>query len=250
MNDRFAFFLDIDGTLYNDGSICPRNSEAIEKVRANGHLVFINTARILGQLPEEVVALDVDGYITSIGGTVVSRGKVLLHDFIPLDDVCEIFDLVTSAGRKMRIADDNLIISNPFFPYDDNIVSSGKELKEKYPGIRIAKCFMPEILTPEEQAFIGERTNFYQHRSYSEFGVKGHSKGTGIDVVMKEFSIPRDHCVAMGDSINDSDMLRAAGISVAMGDATAEVIAICDMVTCNAAEGGVAEAMMKITGLG
>ena len=45
MSDKFAIFLDVDGTL-NDGSgVNPKNAEVIAKVRELGHYVFVNSGR-------------------------------------------------------------------------------------------------------------------------------------------------------------------------------------------------------------
>ena len=63
---------------------------------------------------------------------------------------------------------------------------------------------------------------------------------------MIEFlEIPPENCIAMGDSSNDTDMLLAAGISVAMGNAIPEIKEICTYVSCDAKDGGVAEALEK-----
>ena len=57
--------------------------------------------------------------------------------------------------------------------------------------------------------------------------------------------VPIEHCIAMGDSANDIDMLKVAGISVAMGDAIDEVKKICTYVSCDCKDGGVGQAIEK-----
>ena len=41
--DKYAFFLDIDGTLTSAGGICEENILAIKKARELGHKIFINS---------------------------------------------------------------------------------------------------------------------------------------------------------------------------------------------------------------
>ena len=41
----YAFFLDIDGTLFDGERVSDRVIDAINKARSLGHKVFINTAR-------------------------------------------------------------------------------------------------------------------------------------------------------------------------------------------------------------
>ena len=66
---------------------------------------------------------------------------------------------------------------------------------------------------------------------------------------MDYLGIDKKYSVAVGDSINDIEMLNAAGKAVVMGDAPDEVKQIADIVTCNAADGGVDEGINRIIGL-
>ena len=55
---RYAIFIDIDGTLYTSANGTPKvNIEAIKRVREKGHLVFINTGRSYGYIPEEIIRM-------------------------------------------------------------------------------------------------------------------------------------------------------------------------------------------------
>ena len=60
---------------------------------------------------------------------------------------------------------------------------------------------------------------------------------------MQYYNIPIENSFAIGDSINDLDMLRIAGISIAMGNAPEIVKSECDYVTLNVCEDGVSYAM-------
>jgi hydroxymethylpyrimidine pyrophosphatase-like HAD family hydrolase len=51
--------------------------------------------------------------------------------------------------------------------------------------------------------------------------------------------------IAIGDSLNDLDMLELAGFSIAMEDSPDEVIKVSDAVTKTADKGGVAAALYK-----
>ena len=52
-----------------------------------------------------------------------------------------------------------------------------------------------------------------------------------MKILAKKFGIERSEIMAIGDSYNDLPMLKAAGISVAMGNSTEEVKNSCDLVT-------------------
>jgi Cof subfamily protein (haloacid dehalogenase superfamily) len=70
-------------------------------------------------------------------------------------------------------------------------------------------------------------------------------KGTGLTAVAKHFNIPMEDTVAMGDNYNDSGMLEAAGLSIAMENAEDGIKKISDAVTLTNDEDGVAHAINK-----
>ena len=81
----------------------------------------------------------------------------------------------------------------------------------------------------------------------AEIAAYGVNKSTGLDIVCQRYSIEPADVVAFGDGLNDVDMLRWAGRSVAMSNAPPMVRAAADMVApSNEAEGvaAVVEAML------
>lgn len=251
MKDIYAFFLDIDGTLCSGGKVPAVNTEAIEKARKLGHKFFIDTARSLGHIPPAVTALGLDGYVAGIGCTVVVEGKKILSENIPIGVIAELFDYFTDSGRKFMLEGEEITVVNKHFENPDSkyiFVESGKELIENFGSQVLAKAYIPHILSAEEQKNLDERFMFFQHPDYAEFSKKGFSKATGMQKVLDYYGIDRSHCVAMGDSANDLDMLRYAGISVAMGNSSKEVKDSCDIVTCDDDKGGVSEGIIRILG--
>lgn len=61
----------------------------------------------------------------------------------------------------------------------------------------------------------------------------------------KYLGIPKEDIMAIGDSENDIEMLKEAGLGIAMGNALDEVIAVADDVTAPNDEDGVAKAIEK-----
>lgn len=252
MKERYVFFLDIDGTLFCDGKLPETNLRYMKQARSLGHLIFINTARSLGHIPPEVKALELDGFVAGLGCSVVVDGKKILTENIPLERMAELFDYYTDSGRAFMIEGEQTTISNQYNP-DPNSkyakVCSGAELKERFGGEVMAKVYMPYVLSEEEQKELESEFLFFQHPNYAEFSKKGFTKATGMEKVLEYYGIPKSRCVAMGDSANDLDMLDFAGISVAMGDSSQLVKDRCDIVTCDAADGGVGMAIKNILGL-
>ena len=61
--------------------------------------------------------------------------------------------------------------------------------------------------------------------------------------ILNRYGIAKEEAMAFGDSENDLEMLKAAGIGVAMGNGSAESKAIADYVTTDCDEGGILNAL-------
>ena len=72
------------------------------------------------------------------------------------------------------------------------------------------------------------------------------SKSNAVSFLEEYLSINRENTIAIGDNINDIDMIKSSGIGIAVANAYNEVKDIADYTTQNsAAEGGFAEALYK-----
>lgn len=78
-----------------------------------------------------------------------------------------------------------------------------------------------------------------------EFNKAGVSKASGIRFLSKYLGIPKEDIMAIGDSENDIEMLKEAGLGIAMRNALDEVIAVANDVTTSNDEEGVAKAIEK-----
>lgn len=75
---------------------------------------------------------------------------------------------------------------------------------------------------------------------------KGITKPYGLEIVCRELDVSPDQIVAFGDGYNDIDMLKMAGVSVAMGGAPEEVGAIATITTTTVGEDGISVALRKL----
>ena len=76
----------------------------------------------------------------------------------------------------------------------------------------------------------------------------GVSKATGIRALMDAFGIDASEVMAFGDAGNDADMLRLAGVGVAMGNASDELKSIADLVCDPCEEQGVLNVLEEVFG--
>jgi hypothetical protein len=73
----------------------------------------------------------------------------------------------------------------------------------------------------------------------------GYSKATGLEVVRQALGLEVADTYAIGDSVNDLDMIRAAGTGIAMGNASEVAKEAADYVTSDIHEDGIAHALEK-----
>lgn len=81
--------------------------------------------------------------------------------------------------------------------------------------------------------------------TYLEIMSGNASKSNAIKKLEKQFNITRQEVIALGDNFNDIDMLKYAGVGIAMGNASDEVKSAADEITLSNEEGGLKHALNK-----
>lgn len=238
---KYAVFLDIDGTLLVSTGIPAANKAAIRRARENGHKVFINTGRSLAHIPDFIRDTgEYDGIVAGLGSLLLYNEKILYSNPIPQEFVEKVFPMVQ--GRVCVFEGEQHSFCTPEWL---QLTGNGADIAktaEEIRGNKISTICINEAVSDEEYALFSQTCTVYRHTGYTEMAIKGTSKSLGMRR-MTELLAGEFLCMAMGDSCNDMDMLQAADVSVAMGDSTEEVKTICDYVSCDAADGGVAKAL-------
>ena len=80
---------------------------------------------------------------------------------------------------------------------------------------------------------------------YTEISLKDVDKWNAIEYLANKMNISKDEIIAIGDNINDKEMIENAKIGIAMGQSTPVITEIADFVTSNNNEDGVAKALEK-----
>lgn len=249
--NRYAIFIDIDGTLMgSDKTALEKNIETIQKVRRGGHKVFISTGRGKAYLPK---ALDFnknfDGVITGAGAVSSVDGKNVITRLMPYS-VTEKFcsfafkhnlNGVIEGEKNMYYFGSFEGIEEGWFEINKSnfkSVVSPDEPIEKYTILGDIPKDLDEILNGD--------CVILRFSYYGEIIQKSCGKGTALKEMAEILDIPIENTVAIGDSMNDYDMIKAAGIGVAMGNAVDKIKEISDFVTKNVDESGVSAALCKI----
>jgi len=84
---------------------------------------------------------------------------------------------------------------------------------------------------------------------YLEALAPGVSKGAALPVAAELLGVPLAEMVAFGDQLNDIELLQAAGLGVAMGNAHPELQRLAERVCASNAEDGIAATLEELFGL-
>lgn len=234
----YAFFLDIDGTIYDGVRVAQEVTDAILRARAAGHKVFINTARAYIGMPREVFALPVDGFVCAFGLEVFADGKFLHRRFIPRETVLEVAKYAFDTGAKLYFEGECRLDLNRW--RDGSLNPKNMDEFTKMLGAsRVCKFSLPDGPTEKDKAAFSADFDFYDIEAIA----KGYSKTRGIQLIQEYCGISQENTIAIGDSDADMDMVRYAGIGIAMGNGTPKLKACADHITKPLEQSGAAFAI-------
>ena len=80
---------------------------------------------------------------------------------------------------------------------------------------------------------------------YTEITAQNVDKWNAIEYLIEKLNIKKEELIAVGDNINDKNMIINAGLGITMQGSTPEVIEIADYVTTSNNDEGVAKALEK-----
>lgn len=252
-----ALFFDVDGTLvsFKTHTIPQSAIDAIHEVREKGIKVFIATGRPIPFI-NNLDGLEYDG-IMSVNGAcfTTNEGETVFCKTVPHEDVKKIYDYAKENGLPVTFAsrtkaysinstetsDEVFKLLNIELPLDTYDLETNKE------EIMQVIAFFTE--TQEQYILNNILTHCDAHRWHPHFAdciLKGTSKASGIDEVIKYYGIELSETMAFGDGGNDIQMLEHAGIGVAMGNATEEVKKYAKLVTDSVDNDGIAKILCQI----
>ncbi len=247
----YGVFLDIDGTLLGrDEAALEKNISIIQKVRSIGHKVYICTGRSAAYLPSKIdYEKSFDGVITGAGARVVMDGEVVFCKHVGFDAIKRFCDFSHDKPNISMLEGTDTM----FYFGDDGIdrptcvkLNAGNVYHLVNEKTGIEKFAVTGVVDPRLSDVMGEEFLVMQHKGYAEVLQRGCSKSKAMFYVLERLGLPKENSVAMGDSMNDFDMIEQAGIGVAMGNAITELKDIADMITEDVNDAGVAVALEKI----
>ncbi|MBP3459336.1 MAG: Cof-type HAD-IIB family hydrolase [Lachnospiraceae bacterium] len=256
--NRKAVFFDIDGTLLVLGKpVLQSTIDAIRKIRENGHLAFICTGRSRVMVPQTpILDIGFDGIVGACGMYGEFQGKEVFRYSLSGKQLEEMISLFRKYGIMY------ILEGTEYIYYDEETVDDiADDWYLQYVNETIPQRFLPvqKVKTIEAcKASIHARTSdpgeLYKSlsRNYevmehvfgvAEFVPKGFSKAKGISLMCERLGIDVADTIAVGDSINDVDMLKHAGIGICMGNGSEPAKECADYITTDIFEDGIYHAM-------
>ncbi len=255
----YAFFLDIDNTILykptpdHPGIITDRVKEAFRKARAAGHYVFINTGRAPSYFYGDIPTLPVDGYVAGCGTYIIFRGEVIFRAEYPVEALERWIQRLSEPGDPGIVAEGEKRIfryrNSYWVPEDDWILGETiEDFREYLKADHLVKASVcndidPALLPELERDF---EVCHHPTEHYTECGTKGYSKATGMEMVLARLGLDKSRAVAVGDSENDLEMLKAAGIAVVMGQAREEIKQYADIICDTVQNDGAAKIIEEL----
>lgn len=252
-------FFDIDGTLWDSKMQIPTSTyEAMRKLRENGHKAFICSGRSRGNIKaENLMSLGFDGVIAACGNHVEMDGKIL-HEYIMEGE------LLKKSIEVLRKYHMPVVLEGPVDhwidvtgfeedPYVDFLYEQlgdhAHPLLGYEEGMRINK-FSADIIKDTDydavKECLCEEFDFLEHEGgIVEFIPKGTSKATGIEWLCRYLGVDISDTYAIGDSVNDLDMLRSVGHGIAMGNGTPVAKEAAEYVTTDIHDNGIYNALKQ-----
>jgi Cof subfamily protein (haloacid dehalogenase superfamily) len=249
----------------HEARISPRVEAAVRLAQASGHTVTIATGRSCP--PPRVFARRL-GLVSPIicyqGAAIqdVLTRSPIFHRPLPLDLAKEIARWGTASGLDITAYHDDVIYLEeirrepefydrwfglPMVVVDDLAGSLDGDITKFI--VTVAPEDAPGVLE-EARSLFGDRAQVVRsHDFFIEFVAKGVSKGDALARLAGYLGVPRDRVVAVGDNENDLDMLRWAGVGVAMGNAPDVVKREADWVAPSIEMDGAAEVLRRFGGI-
>ena len=258
--ESYMIISDLDGTIIpHGGCVSEANKQAIESFLAGGGHFGIAT----GRTPEAAA-----GYLGGVAITAPSiffNGSMLYdwqHEHVlvtkPLTaqgapDLWPRFaalclERFPKACIEVYTQDDCHIISNPanddprlpheHYRYCHSDLAEVADVR-KTPWLKFFVCADPADLREleREAEVFGTAAcshHFYSEANYHEFVAKGVSKGSMLEAIRKMPAFSQTKIIALGDYLNDRELLEAADIGIASGNAHDELKALADFTGCRA----------------
>ncbi|MFC0322447.1 pyridoxal phosphatase [Gallibacterium melopsittaci] len=260
---------DLDGTLLNsEGKILPSSIAAIQRAKAKGKKVVLVTGRHHTAVKPYYYELGLDTPVVCCNGTYLYQmetDQVLAANPLTAEKAKKILDLAYHYGSHVLLYSRDAMNFQTFNPHMEKFKAwadscpsevrpNVQQVTDLYhfitSGDTIWKCV---ISAPSREVMLKVVAELPADQFSCEWSWVdrvdianvGNSKGGRLLELLASWNIAPEQAIAFGDNHNDTSMLTAVGLGVAMGNAEEEVKRQAKLVTLNNDEEGIAQVLDK-----
>lgn len=261
---------DLDGTLFRDDheTISERNISALKRAKESGIKICISTGRTKSLVGEAETAVPFADYIiTSNGAVTYSRqtGEVITSQLLSAEKSKKIFEIINARNLTHEIYFEGKCFldgySAKLYNYGNISAHYLKVLKDKANVVEnlseyigntgVEKINIMRVSADENQEVVNEiqriggifiTSSIPENLEMNNINA---NKGYAMSALCRILGIDESEVMAFGDSGNDCEMLKKAGLSFSMGNGWEEAKSAAKNVTLSNEDDGVAVQIEK-----
>ena len=266
--------LDIDGTLLNkQGTISDYTLSVLQAVREKGIIVTICTGRNIKKTLPIAKKAGVTVPFACIDGTLLfdpMKKQVVEELSMNNNELKYVLDIANNKNLFIEVNDGyryyKFAKNEALYQYDIfNKRTFLGRIKSFVGGVRYAKRLeelnvlpatiyqvvmagdagsvagMKDMVRSHSDGRIDARDHLWENCLF--ISRQGVQKSLGMESLCRYFNVPSEQTIAIGDDLNDIDMIEKAGLGIAMGNAHDRVKAVADYITLSNLEDGAAKAL-------
>jgi Cof subfamily protein (haloacid dehalogenase superfamily) len=267
--------VDLDGTLMDpNGMLTDAARQAVTEAQDAGLQVVLCTGRRFRTTLPVLRTLELEGCVVVNNGAVVKEiasGRTLHRDYLPAEIYPEVVALAREQGPPLVYVDS--------YPDETDILSETHSKISSYQADYIERqaahlCLVDDLVAArrddvilvsqmadlealrplEERArqVLGARvkTHLLHNKSYGGYILEllspSSDKWAALARVAADAGIAPPEVAAIGDDVNDIELVRRAGLGIAMANGAEETRAAANVVVRSNAEQGVVEAIERV----
>jgi len=259
---------DIDGTLLrSDGTASPRTLQALRLAQAHGAMVVIATGRRIASTTPVAHRLGIHSPCIAHCGAVIynpSDESILMSKQIPRHTALVACRIASGVGADVAVHESVHSGRSIFVTTPRELEDAAEHWPFMMPYYRLANDFEQACRTDPVQLCVTADTqairsltqqlacDMPKSLSVVDYGIVengkhmvdvfawGVDKALGLAFVADLYGIAQPETAGFGDSVNDIELIRHAGLGVAMGNAPDDIRRVADVIAPSNDDDGVA----------
>ncbi|MFS0725524.1 HAD family hydrolase [Paenibacillus sp. 1P07SE] len=233
MKDIKLIVCDVDGTLLSaQNELSEQVAHTIRNYVSGGGLFTVATGRPQLTARRIVRQLSLTAPYILCNGSVIAQGdRLLARDTIGLEELAPMLEEADRRGLTVLLFEDERVrtlrrtAEVEAFEAKERVACELVDAAEDWRSGRVLKVILigdlvlASTLWEPVTGMLGGRYDAVQsEHHYLEIIPGGHSKGKALARVLEELELEPGQVMAIGNQLNDLDMLEHAGIGVAVGN--------------------------------